>query len=386
MLATQEPGNVTGQTTSRRDGTPSGRGRGAAAFPFPRLEGEPALSQIDLGELGWRPELAEALEAHQVPARVAAQHRGAFDVYAEHGELRVRLPGRLLHDGIDVAVGDWVAVADERVIQAVLPRRSAIVRNAAGRATSAQTLAANVDLAFVVSSLGPELEPRRIERYLVTIWESGAAPEIVLTKADRLDDPWPLVAEVEAVAVGVPVHVVSAVTGQGCDALRARIEPGTTAVLLGSSGVGKSTLVNRFAGNELMAVKETRADDDEGRHTTSHRELVVLPGGGLVIDTPGLRELQLWDRGDGVGEAFADVEELAGACRFNDCAHTREPGCAVIAAVECGELAPERLQSWRKLQKELRAIAIRHDVHLRKEEARKWRLIAREGRARARQR
>src|SRR5262249_27774701 len=162
-----------------------------------------------------------------------------------------------------------------------------------------------------VSSLGPDLEPRRIERYLVTIWESGAMPEIVLTKSDRLDDPWPLVAEVETVAVGVPVHVVSALTGDGCDALLERMAPGTTSVLLGSSGVGKSTLVNRFAGRELMSVKETREDDDEGRHTTTHRELIVLPDGGLIIDTPGIRELQLWDEG-GIDEAFSDVEELAG--------------------------------------------------------------------------
>ncbi len=251
--------------------------------------------------------------------------------------------------------------------------------------TAAQTLAANVDVAFVVTSLGPDLEPRRIERYLVSIWESGATPEIVLTKADRLEDPWPLVAEVEAVAVGVPVHVVSAVTGQGCDALRARITPGTTAVLLGSSGVGKSTLVNRWAGRELMATKETREEDDEGRHTTSHRELILLPGGGIVIDTPGLRELQLWDVGESaLGEAFSDVEELAGACRFNDCSHTQEPDCAVLVAVETGDLPRERFDSWRKLQRELRAIAMRHDVLLRKEEARKWRLRAREGRSRAR--
>jgi ribosome biogenesis GTPase / thiamine phosphate phosphatase len=344
------------------------------------------LSKFDLGELGWTPELAETLQAHQIPARVAVQHRGAYDVLAEHGELRVRLPGRLLHDGVDVAVGDWVAVADDRVVQAVLPRRSAIVRNSAGRATGAQTLAANVDVAFVVSSLGPELEPRRIERYLVTIWESGAAAEIVLTKADRLDDPWPLVAEVESVAPGVPVHVVSAVTGRGCDALRVRIGPGETAVLLGSSGVGKSTLVNRFAGRELMAVKETRSDDDEGRHTTTHRELILLPGGGVVIDTPGLRELQLWDVGERAGEAFSDIDELAGICRFNDCAHSREPGCAVIAAVESGALAPERLQSWRKLQKELRAIAVRHDARLRREETRRWQQISREARARTRHR
>ena len=340
------------------------------------------MPTFDLGELGWSSELADNLESGLVPARVSAAHRAAFDVHTADGVVRTRLPGRLVHEDADVAVGDWVGLGDG-LIRTVLPRRSAIVRNAAGMATRAQTLAANVDLAFVVSSLGPDLEPRRIERYLVTIWESGATPEIVLTKADRLEDPWPLVAEVEAVALGVAVHVVSALTGQGCDALRARLRPGTTAVLLGSSGVGKSTIVNRFAGHELMAVNETRVDDDEGRHTTSHRELIVLPGGGLVIDTPGLRELQLWD-GGGLDETFADVDELAGGCRFSDCSHTREPGCAVIAAVESGALPHERLHSWRKLQKELRAIAVRHDARLRKEEARKWRLLARDGRARAR--
>jgi ribosome biogenesis GTPase len=269
----------------------------------------------------------------------------------------------------------------------VLPRRSAIVRNAAGLTTTAQTLAANIDVAFAVSSLGPDLEPRRIERYLVTLWESGASPEIVLTKADRLDDPWPLAAEVEAVALGVPVHVVSAVTGQGCDALRARISTGTTAVLLGSSGVGKSTLVNRWLGEETMATRETREDDDEGRHTTTHRQLLILPGGGLVIDTPGLRELQLWDVGEaGLDATFADVEDLAADCRFGDCTHTHEPGCAVLIAAEIGELPWERLHSWRKLQRELRAIAVRHDVLLRKQELRRWKLRAREGRARTRQR
>jgi ribosome biogenesis GTPase len=343
------------------------------------------LPTFDLGELGWSSELADNLETGLVPARVSAAHRAAFDVHTADGVVRTRLPGRLVHEHADVAVGDWVGLGDG-LIRAVLPRRSAIVRNAAGLATRAQTLAANVDLAFVVSSLGPELEPRRIERYLVTIWESGATPEIVLTKADRLEDPWPLVAEVEAVALGVSVHVVSALTGQGCDALRARLQPGTTAVLLGSSGVGKSTLVNRFVGHELMVVNETRVDDDEGRHTTSHRELILLPDGGVVIDTPGLRELQLWDGGGGLDETFADVEELAGDCRFNDCSHEREPGCAVLAAVESGELLHERFHSWRKLQKELRAIAVRHDARLRKEEARKWRLRAREGRARARNR
>jgi ribosome biogenesis GTPase / thiamine phosphate phosphatase len=344
------------------------------------------LPAFELPELGWNDELAENLEPGLVPGRVAAVHRGAFDVWTAGGAVRSRLPGRQMHDGLEVAVGDWVGLGDG-LVRTVVPRRSAIVRNAAGLATTAQTLAANVDLAFVVSSLGPDLEPRRIERYLVTIWESGASPEIVLTKADRLDDPAELVAEVEAVAVGVPVHVVSALTGQGCDALRARIAAGTTAVLIGSSGVGKSTLVNRWLGEEVMATTETREDDDEGRHTTTHRQILVLPGGGLVIDTPGLREIQLWDAGaEALDATFADVEELAADCRFGDCTHTHEPDCAVLAAVESGELASDRLQSWRKLQRELRAIALRHDIRLRKEESRKWKLRTRDARARTRHR
>jgi ribosome biogenesis GTPase len=342
------------------------------------------LPDFDLAALGWNPELAEKLEPDLVPARVIAGHRAAYDVQTADAVVRTRLPGRLVHENLDVAVGDWVGLG-EGLIRTVLPRRSAIVRQSAGRTSELQTLAANVDIAFVVSSLGPDLEPRRIERYLVTIWESGAVPEVVLTKADRLEDPWAQVAEVEAVALGVPVHVVSAVTGQGCDGLRARLQPGITAVLLGSSGVGKSTLVNRFVGHERMAVKETRVDDDEGRHTTSHRELIELPGGGLVIDTPGIRELQLWDSG-GIDGAFADVEEIAAACRFNDCSHATEPGCAVNAALASGELAADRYGSWLKLQRELRAIAIRSDARLRREEKRKWQLRTRDARTRTRHR
>jgi ribosome biogenesis GTPase / thiamine phosphate phosphatase len=347
------------------------------------------LPGFDLRGLGWNDELAENLEPSLVPGRVAAAHRAAFDVWTEGGSVRSRLPGRLMHEGLDVGVGDWVGLSDG-LIRSVLPRRSAIVRNTASdqhRRTGAQTLAANVDVAFVVSSLGPDLEPRRIERYLVTIWESGASPEIVLTKADRLEDPWPLASEVESVALGVPVHVVSAVTGQGCDGLRARIGAGTTSVLLGSSGVGKSTLVNLWLGEEVMVTRETREDDDEGRHTTTHRQLLELPGGGLVIDTPGLRELQLWDVGTaGLDTTFADLEELAADCRFGDCSHTHEPGCAVLAALETGELLRDRFDSWRKLQRELRAIEVRHNALLRKEEVRRWKLRAREAHARTRHR
>jgi ribosome biogenesis GTPase len=344
------------------------------------------LPGIDLGALGWNVELADNLEHGLEPGRVVAVHRGALDVATAHGSVRARLPGKLVYDGVDVGVGDWVGVAGATV-RSVLPRKSAILRKSAGLTSEPQTLAANVDVAFVVTSLGPDFEVRRIERYLVTIWESGAVPEVVLTKADRMDDPWQLAAEVEAVAVGVPVHVVSAVTGQGCDALRARLAPGVTAVLLGSSGVGKSTLVNRFVGRELMAVKETRVDDDEGRHTTTHRELILLPGGGIVIDTPGLRELQLWDGGAGaVGAAFADIEELVADCRFTNCSHVTEPGCAVQAALRSGELSYERHRSWLKLQRELRAIAMRSDARVRREEKRKWQKRVREGRSRARHR
>jgi ribosome biogenesis GTPase / thiamine phosphate phosphatase len=378
VLAAQERGNVTGQVTA------SLAGGGRRAVPVFAYQRRAALPEFHLGTLGWTPELADNLEPGLVPGRVVAAHRAAFDVQTAAGVVRTRLPGRLMHEGVEVAVGDWVGLGDG-LIRSVLPRRSALVRKSAGLTSESQTLAANVDIAFVVSSLGPDLDPRRIERYLVTIWESGAVPEVVLTKADRLDDPWPLVAQVEAVALGVPVHVVSAVTGQGVDTLRARLCEGATAVLIGSSGVGKSTLVNRWVGRELMAVKETRADDDEGRHTTTHRELIVLPGGGIVIDTPGIRELQLWDSG-GLDEAFADVEELAAECRFNDCSHNTEPGCAVKAALGSGELSRERHAGWLKLQRELYAIAIRHDARLRREERRKWHLRIRDARERTRRR
>jgi ribosome biogenesis GTPase len=346
------------------------------------------LSELDLGALGWSDELAATLEPGCVPGRVIAAHRAAYDVAADGDVVRTRLPGRLAHFEVtDVAVGDWVGLRDG-LIRSVLPRRSALVRSAAGVTSESQTLAANVDIAFVVTSFGPDLEPRRLERYLVTVWESGASPEIVLTKSDRFDDVAEMVAEVEAVAVGVPVWVVSAVTGEGVDEVRARIGRGRTAVLVGSSGVGKSTLVNRWLGEELLATSETRADDDEGRHTTTRRELLLLPGGGIVIDTPGIRELQLWDAAasGALEEAFADVEEIAATCRFHDCAHGVEPGCAVRAALADGSLPQERYASWQKLQRELRSIAIRADARLRKEERKRWHQVTREARARTRHR
>ncbi len=283
---------------------------------------------------------------------MVAVHRGEADLDTASGVVRARLPAF-----IDVAVGDLVVVGDGAV-SSVLPRRSALVRAAARGSTRSQTLVANIDLVFLVESLGKQIDLDWIERCLIAIWESGATPEIVLTKADRIDDPRPVVEQVEAVAPGVPIHVVSALSGAGCERLHRRIEPGATAVLLGSSGVGKSTLVNYLAGRELMATSETGASD-QGRHTTSLRKLILLPGGGAIIDMPGLRELRLYESAGGLDKVFTDIDELTGQCRFSDCIHTHEPGCAVVAAVQSSELRPERVHSWRRLKHELRVTASR---------------------------
>jgi ribosome biogenesis GTPase len=330
---------------------------------------------LNLNDLGWDDGFAAAFEPYDncIPARVSAQHRGAFDVLTEQGELRVQLAGRLRHEaasGAELpAVGDWVAVRDE-TIQAVLPRRSAFSRKVAWSQTEAQVVAANLDTVFVVSGLDGDLNPRRLERYLTLAWESGATPVLVLTKADLCVDRDAALLEVEQVALGVSAHVVSNVTGEGLDELAQYLAPAKTVALLGSSGVGKSTLANRLLGEELQATKEI-AEDGRGRHTTSSRHLFQLPGGALLVDTPGLREVQLWDADEGIQDAFADVDEVAAQCRFNDCAHEQEPGCAVQAAIAEGTLPLERLDSYRLLQRELRHLAVKQDARLRSEEKKK---------------
>jgi len=330
---------------------------------------------LNLNDLGWDDGFAAAFDPYDncIPARVSAQHRGAYDVLTADGELRVQLAGRLSHEassGAELpAVGDWVAVRDE-TIQAVLPRRSAFSRKVAWAQTEAQVVAANLDTVFVVSALDGDLNPRRIERYLTLAWESGATPVLVLTKADLCADRTAALLEVEQVALGVPAHVVSNVTGEGIDGLAPYLAPAKTVALLGSSGVGKSTLANRLLGEELQATKAI-AEDGRGRHTTSSRHLFRLPGGALLVDTPGLREVQLWDADEGIQDAFADVDEVAARCRFNDCAHEQEPGCAVRAAIDDGTLPPERLESYRLLQRELRHLAVKQDARLRSEERKK---------------
>jgi ribosome biogenesis GTPase len=334
-----------------------------------------------LDALGWDDERASAFVQLQddnlFPARVAAQHRGEFALLAEQGELRARAAGRLFYEhdvgGQLPAVGDWVAVMPPATIAAILPRRSAFIRKNAGQDSTEQVLAANVDTAFLLAGLDDDFSLRRLERYITTAWESGAQPIVVLTKADLSPDVGAAVLEVESVAIGVPVHPVSNVTGDGLPRLDPYLRAGRTVVLLGSSGVGKSTLLNRLAGEEVMVTREVAADGT-GRHTTTHRQLVRLGGGGLVIDTPGLRELQFWE-GD-LSAAFEDIEALALECKFRNCAHMSEPGCAVLAAIDDGTLELDRLRSWRKLERELEAIAARTDMRLRIARKKRWKQIA----------
>jgi len=344
-----------------------------------------------LAQLGWGADFEQEFEQHKaaglVPGRVAVQHRGAYDVYTEHGEVRAGLPGKLLHDAGDraqlPAVGDWVAmdapVGGQTVVRAVLQRRTVFVRTAASdqhRISEQQVVAANVDVVFLVSSLVEDFNLRRIERYLVLAWESGAQPVVVLTKADLCDDVDAAVEEVESIAIGVAVHAVSNVTGEGIEELRPYFAGNRTVAALGSSGVGKSTLINRLSGREVAATAEVR-QDGRGRHTTTRRELLAVPGGGFFLDTPGMRELQLSEAPVGVQETFDDVTELAARCRFSDCAHEAEPGCAVQEAIGDGRLDLARLTSYRKLQRELAALERKLDARAKSEARKKWRRFAR---------
>lgn len=321
---------------------------------------------MDLMALGWSTALADAFASHAadhlVPGRVALEHTHIYRVITAEGEVLARVSGRLRHRAagrVDFpAVGDWVVLeraphgGDAR-IHAVLPRFSRFSRRAAWDPTEEQIVAANIDTVFLVSGLDGDFNPRRIERYLVVARESGATPVIVLNKADLADDPEALAEEVRRAAPEVAVHAISCRRPDTLGALRAHLGFGRTGALLGSSGVGKSTIVNQLIGRELLRTRDVRESDNRGRHTSTARQLVVLPDdGGILIDTPGMRELQLWETGDALAGTFTDIEELAARCRFRDCSHRHEPGCAVRAAVESGSLAPERVDSYVKLRDE----------------------------------
>jgi ribosome biogenesis GTPase / thiamine phosphate phosphatase len=330
-----------------------------------------------------------------VPARVVAQQRKYWRVAGDFGECWAEASGKLrlaADEGADwPAVGDWLAVevhGDEvaAVIQEVLPRRSKFVRKSPGKKMEEQVIAANVDTALLVSALDGDFNPRRVERYLAQCWESGAKPVIVLNKADACAEVREKAAEMERAAVGTAVCVLSARTGQGFGELEEFLRPGQTLVLLGSSGVGKSTIANRLLGEAVQEVQPVRESDSRGRHTTTSRELFVLPGGALLMDTPGLREMQLWDAEDGVAQTFSDIDTLATQCRFVDCRHEEEPGCAVQAAVNAGTLDAARLENRRKLLREQEFLRRKVDPEARQEQKELWKQMHRAQRQKYQQR
>ena len=343
-----------------------------------------------LALLGWDSYFDEKFKAFAsdggIPARVVADYGSEYLVHDGSSTSRAAVGRHLRNDGSTMpAVGDWVSVLKREpvdVIHGVVERRTVFSRKAASVETRQQVLAANVDVAFVVAAV-TDVNARRIERYLTIAWQSGAVPIVLLTKADIAESLEDLRAELEAVAMGTPVVVTSGVTGDGIDEIVRELQPARTGVLLGPSGAGKSTLINRIVGTDLMRTRGIHTSG-EGRHMTSHRQLVQLPQGGMIIDTPGLREAQLWEGEDGLNNLFEDIEELALACRFRDCGHNTEPGCAIKTAIAAGTLEVVRFNSYRKLQRELRAIAAKSDARIRLEERRKWKQIALAGKAKAR--
>jgi ribosome biogenesis GTPase len=313
-----------------------------------------------------------------IPARVIADYGVECLVHDGANSSRASVGRGLRSDGATMpAVGDWVSVLKRETvgaIQGVVERRTVFTRKAAGIETREQVLAANVDVAFVVAA-ATDVNARRIERYLTIAWQSGATPVVLLTKADIANEVEEMRAELEAVSLGTSVIVTSAVTGDGVEEIIRELQPARTGVLLGPSGAGKSTLINRIVGSDLMRTRLIHRSG-EGRHMTSHRQLVQLPQGGMIIDTPGLREAQLWEGEEALVNVFEDIEELTLRCRFTDCAHDTEPGCAIKAALDAGTLDAERLRSYRKLQRELRAVAAKTDARIALEERKKWKQIS----------
>ena len=350
---------------------------------------EPDTLTAPLRPWGWDDARQAAYEesgSELPPARVVAQHRGEYVLQAPWGRAIGVAPGRMQHRAERArempAVGDWVlaepASDGPATIREILPRRSEFVRRKAGTEDGEQVVAANVNTAFLMTSLDSNLNPRRLERYLVAAWDSGATPVVVLTKSDLEGDLDAIIEQIEGVAAGAEVIAVSSVDGAGLDRLRRYLQPGETVALLGSSGVGKSTLVNTLAGEDLLPTQEVREIDNKGRHTTTHREIFLMHDGALVLDTPGMRELGLVEADDGLEETFDDVAALVERCRFGDCRHDSEPCCAVRDALRQGVLSPERWESYAKLQKEAAYEVRRRDVGAAQAEKKKWKQIHKE--------
>jgi ribosome biogenesis GTPase / thiamine phosphate phosphatase len=344
---------------------------------------------LNLKKLGWNQAFEESFTEYEqqslIPGRISVEHKGLYRVLTEHGELIGEVTGKIRFNAAGrqdfPAVGDWVAVQavpqeGKAYIHGILPRKSKFSRKAAGLTTEEQIVATNVDTVFLVNALNQDFNLRRLERYLLMAWESGAAPVIILSKADLCEDVQSVVNEVELVAFGVPIIAVSSETETGLDALAAFIKEGETVALLGSSGVGKSTLVNKLFGQDVLKTNDIRAEDGKGKHTTTHRELLVLETGGILIDTPGMRELQLWEGDSSLSQSFQDVESLAEECRFRDCTHKKEPGCAVQAAIDSGELDVSRYNSYVKLQREMAFFARKEDQRLALAEKNRWKKLA----------
>jgi ribosome biogenesis GTPase / thiamine phosphate phosphatase len=343
---------------------------------------------VHLEDLGWNSffesHFVEVNKGPLVPARVTEVLKGFHRVRCERGEYLAEVAGKI-HYAAEArddypAVGDWVAIAPRpregrARIECILPRRTKLARKVAGRASEEQIIACNLDTVFVVSSLNRDFNLRRIERYLALVWDSGARPVILLNKADLCEEAESCAMQVETVGLGTPVHLLCALAGTGVESIVPYLPAGATGAFVGSSGVGKSTIINRLLGKDALFTQPVRDSDDRGKHTTTSRQMILLPKGGIVVDTPGMRELQLLDNEHGVAQAFEDIETLARACKFGDCRHRGEPGCAVLDAIVDGSLLPERLQSFRKLGAEMAYLERKYDPQLARETKEKWKKI-----------